>query len=791
MMKKYILVTLLLILTGALSSSWGTKAYPGLVDVRQPDGTIIKIKMVGDEFFGYATTADGSVVAQDEKGYYCYATYSISGLNISRTRVGSTSSFGGFGAFGAGKGVDASVVSYFRERNVRARMFDGTGQLVRGAAARDGFLAPKTLVLLVEFPDRKFSVNSPESAFTAMLNQEGYSVNGATGSARDFFRDNSKGSYAPQIDVFKRVTLPNDMAFYGSNMAGNDANPRQMVIDACTAAVAAGLNLAQYDTNGDGMVDNVFIFYAGHNEAEGGGINTIWPHRWSVYGMNGTTISGVRLADYACTSELKGGSISTSMAGIGTFCHEYGHVLGLNDFYDTDGETGGRGAGMGNYSIMDGGNYMNSGNTPPYYNVIEREMLGWLTPTIISSKGDITISPVQNNVGYRFDTQTSGEYYLFESRSNDGWDKFLPGSGMIVYHIDRSNNMVNGKSAKSLWESNSINNYAEHQCANLVEASGAEGPRADASAFPFPGTRNVTSLGAATSPALTDWTKNSIGLEITGITQRTNGDIAFFAAFEPTGSVNGTILDATSGAAVSGATVVLKRETVEEGYDGPTQYSTTTNTKGGYQIDNVAVGSYTYFITADEYAKVSEALEVLVGSNTVNKRITAGDLYVKMMAYQTDIKIDYRALPTAAQVQSVRWRAVGEPSFVSVNITGTDNLVYLQKLKANTAYEIELMSQANGGGNTLYNDIRVTSKSELNFMAIAQSKNRYKAGDVFDLVLLNADMATSVIWYVAGSVFEVPVGKCYYILNGNVDIKAVVTLKDSSVETLFKHVVLE
>lgn len=777
------------------TTAYGVKAYDGVMEVRQPDGSMVSIRMHGDEYFGYSTLADGSVVAQGADGFYYYASYSMSGLSVSSARVGKGAFFGGLGG---GRGVSAYVYSALRAKNVAARaavdMAGGSGVAARaayggggaGAASRGKF--EKALVLLVEFQDLKFKTRSPETAFTNMLNQEGYAVNGATGSARDFYRDNSGGAFVPQIDVFPRVTVPQDMAFYGSNIGTNDANPRQMVVDACTAAAKAGLNLSQYDTDGDGVVDNVFIFYAGGNEAEGGGANTIWPHRWSVGGLTGSVIGGVRVNDYACSSEMRGVAGSTTMAGIGTFCHEFGHVLGLMDLYDTDGAAGGNSAGLGVFATMDAGNYLNGGNTPPYYTVIERELLGWLQPTMITTKGEVTIRPVQNNVGYRFDTQNPGEYFLFESRTNDGWDKFLPGTGMMVYHIDKSRNRVGTSTAAQCWKDNTINNITTHQCADLIEASGDEDRSKGMERFPFPGSLGITSIGALTSPALKTWAGSGADLEITGIQQSANGNVTFFAAFEPTGAAFGTISNA-SNIAVGGATVIFKREYVAGESGGDPQYSAIANSKGEYRVDNVAVGKYTMIVSAVGYATSSAVYDIKVGPNMLHCRLESGSSAVEVMAYEHDIKIDFRRLPGAADVRAVSWCEVGASSYVRHNVVGDDKLFYVSGVRSKTAYEIRL---ERADGSVIHTMYAVTQGRAMDFAAIAQGKDRYVAGDVFDMVLVGVpDGVSDVKWYVNNSQVDVSGGKCYMILSSGCRVKVMYTLGDGSVETLVKQVVLK
>ena len=221
------------------------------------------------------------------------------------------------------------------------------------------------------------------------------------------------------------------------------------------------------------------------------------------------------------------------MAGIGTFCHEYSHTFGLPDLYDTDyDKNGGWAAGLwGRTALMDSGNQNNNGNTPPYFNAIEREILGIGNPIIIESDGVYTLEPVNLNGTYcRLDTDTPGEYYLIECRTSEGWDAWCGGNGMLVYHIDKSSAYL------KRWEqTNTVNAYRDHQCADLIEADGrANGFTSQANYislmrnikgvfFPF---GSVTQLTPQSNPGLKFWSGNPCSASITGI--RLDGNMISF-----------------------------------------------------------------------------------------------------------------------------------------------------------------------------------------------------------------------------------------------------------------------
>ena len=266
----------------------------------------------------------------------------------------------------------------------------------------------RSLAILVNFTDVQFTTPNAKEAFHAMLNDPGYSENKGTGSARDYFITCSDSLFMPEFDVVGPYTVSHEQAYYGAHSGSSSINldrVREMVRQACALAEADGVDFRQYDENNDGQIDNVFIYYAGYNEADGGGSNTIWPHRSVVYPT--TTFSGKELFDYACSSELKttGGRLRGEMTGIGAFCHEFGHVLGLPDMYNT---ANGSAYTVGYWDIMCSGSYSNDSRTPPMYTAFERYMLGWAIPTQLKHAGDYVLEPLE----------AGGEAYLIAAKNH-------------------------------------------------------------------------------------------------------------------------------------------------------------------------------------------------------------------------------------------------------------------------------------------------------------------------------------------------------------------------------------
>lgn len=432
-------------------SAFANIAKPHVVEYTQPDGTVISIILHGDEYGHYATTPDGTMLYSHPDGFY-------------RTTPAQSTS------------------ANQAPRMNRANSAVGNTSLALGQH--------RFLVILVAFKDVPFTISNPVQAFHNLLNQRGYSSNSATGSVYDFYYENSNGLFDPTFDVYGPVTLSQNVSAYGGNSGGNDKNPDVGFAEACQL-LDPEVDFSIYDQDNDGYIDNIFFYYAGYNEAEGGPANTIWPHQWSLeYYHSNVRVDGKRLGSYACTSEYSGSS-GKRMCGIGTFSHEFGHVLGLPDFYDTDYTTNGECDPLGNFSPMDSGSYNNDGRTPPYFSAYERWSLGWMdAPTDLVYTGKYTLPAIRNNKAYMFSTPNSGEYFIIETRDNYGWDKYLSGNGMLVYHVDQSKNRVSGNyTAEYLWNyTNSINAYSSHPCYRIIPARSSS---YSYGSWPFPGTGNV------------------------------------------------------------------------------------------------------------------------------------------------------------------------------------------------------------------------------------------------------------------------------------------------------------
>ena len=547
-MKRIVFFSLLLLLTASLRvSAIPARNIP--MTVRQPDGSELRIIVSGDEFYRMVRTEDGCAVTQGEDGYWYYAAYDINGAKRSSgVRVspinGATAAAAAariipYGTLRAAAAGRRAAVNRLRAEH-RFRVPPGT---------KAGAVSRKAIIILAQFTDLGFKFGRND--FVNMLTQKGYSYGGAQGSAMDYFNDQFEGACDFEFIVSPVITLSKGYAYYGENDSqGLDKRPHEAVAEACRL-IDAQIDFSQFDGDGDGEVDNVFVFVAGHDEAEGASPAHIWSHQWYLdeAGLR-LNLDGTKINSYAISTELTydfdHGTHKEIFTGIGTFCHEYSHALGLWDLYDTDGEDSGglyefgdeksRGAVWGYTSLMDHGNYNNNGNTPPNYNAMELWSLGLGNAETLEI-GQQILAPLGSQKRYFIsETDAEGEYYFFECRAAEGWDSFVGGSGMLIYHYDASDNDAgystserHNLTARERWWYNQANCNPDHPCFDLIEAV----PIAKDVYSVFWPNGTHTSFNAGTTPSFVSWSGKEAEIGLNGISRE-----GYFIKFTVTGSLS-------------------------------------------------------------------------------------------------------------------------------------------------------------------------------------------------------------------------------------------------------------
>lgn len=515
------------------TAAYAVKAYPYPIKVTQPDGSTITIQVHGDEFLNW-TTAGNRLVEKGPDGFYYYASFNSDGTkSISKSRATSTT-LASFTASVSGNTVRPPQAAIAAAKAKRSTARIGNSDLAKGKH--------KFLVMLVEFSDLEFTVDNPKDAFHDLLNKKGYSENGGTGSSYDYYFENSGGEFDPTFDIYGPFKVNGNHAAYGDDKG--DQMAAVLLAEACKVA-DPDINFADYDQDGNGVVDNIFFYYAGHNAAEGAGGDCIWPHKWELYEhVVGTlTMDGVNLnTSYACTSEYRG-HMGSDMAGIGTFTHEFGHVIGLPDMYDTDSEQNGYAPGPGVLSLMNNGSYLNEGRTPPYLGGLERAILGWIELTEWTESGSKTLNPIQDNEAYMTPTKNKsesdgpieGEFYVYEYRNGTGWDRYIGDQGVAIYHVDRRSQYLR------YWDNtNQVNAFADHECYDLIEANGNTNGNSSytIAGLLYAGSSGNSEFSSSSNPAAVDWDGDVTGYNLTNISH--NGSNATLML---TCLAGGTIID--------------------------------------------------------------------------------------------------------------------------------------------------------------------------------------------------------------------------------------------------------
>ena len=314
------------------------------------------------------------------------------------------------------------------------------------------------LVILASFQDRDFKEDHEAALATwdKIFNTKDYNEGQFVGSVHDYFYAQSYGSFDLVFDLMF-VELPGKSQKYRST-AADDENSQFMVDDIVDDLLTHDIDWSIYDWDGDAFVDQLLIIYAGEGMNASSSSNTIWPHQWWLshhknletdveddFRSYRTVTSGDKeyyIDCYCCVQEkVDYGGLKTSF---GTICHEYSHCFGLPDFYYSNGTTV-----LSEWDVMDTGIYNDQGFRPCNYSAHERMLMGWLTPIELTDATTITDMPALSDEPQAYLVRNDGaenEYYIIENRQQQGWDKTLPGSGILVFHVDYDEDMWVGKS---------------------------------------------------------------------------------------------------------------------------------------------------------------------------------------------------------------------------------------------------------------------------------------------------------------------------------------------------------
>ncbi|MBR6284228.1 MAG: M6 family metalloprotease domain-containing protein [Muribaculaceae bacterium] len=493
-------------------SALAVPANPTPLVTAQPDGTQVTLRLHGDEFYSFTTTIDGYTVLRTSGGAWVYARRvdgRLQATDVMAHDAGQRTAAEQALIAGIQPGItDRPSVQNSKVARAQAQQPDRVRTM-----DLDKFHG---LIILVEPSDVKFSMGENANKFydemvnTKNLQQISFGSYGTwTGSVRDYFYDNSVGEFDPHFDIVGPVQVSQKSTTFrnGSRAAFREALRK----------VEYMLDYTIYDGDSDGTVDNVCFVVAGYgSHTQGNNEGLLWPHEST--GVGEGRYDGVRIDKYSCSTELGGGTGYGYVDGIGTFCHEFTHVLGFPDLYDTDYEQNGQSHDPGDWDIMSGGSYLNRSRTPAGYGIFERYALGFASPRYITGEGAYSLKPLsESNDGLILRTPQNKEYFIMENRQKTSkWDAYLPGHGMLVTRVDST--------TAYLWTTNKVNCNPEHMYYELLRAGNtSSGSRAS---DPFPGSTGVPVLSNYTEPNLVTWSGKENSYSIIDITE-TGGVVNF------------------------------------------------------------------------------------------------------------------------------------------------------------------------------------------------------------------------------------------------------------------------
>lgn len=494
-------------------ASLGAPAYPKPHNVATPDGKLLTVVGHGDEFSHYTTTTDGYTVMKASNGYYYYAHKQDDHIVASRVlannpdnRVNSETKF----LSRIGKGLVPQIGETAKKIQQQQLMMQKNPMKLRhgSGTSSDKHMAAvnvgenyRGLVLLVNFNDRKFSQGNDESysIYTDMINKKSYTGyndknhgwQDYTGSVYDYFADNSYNLFTPEFDIVGPIDV--DCSQYYINGVENTYQLVEKVLKTADPLV----DYSRYDADNDGEIDMIYIIYAGYSSSYAGNDERmVWPHAGSMADYedsdNNLYLDGKLMGRFACSTELYGWQSDNDeiLDGIGVICHEFSHVLGFSDHYDTAGTNQ---EDPYSWDVMASGCYNGSYNrTPCGYNAYEKYSAGFLQPILLNDMAGETVkmkSLETSADAYMIRSNQENVFFMLENRQADKWDAGLVGHGMLVWRVDSTD--------ARYWEHNVVNTI-ERTCFRLVRACGTQGNNIigviDEPFDPFPGTYNVTEL---------------------------------------------------------------------------------------------------------------------------------------------------------------------------------------------------------------------------------------------------------------------------------------------------------
>jgi M6 family metalloprotease-like protein len=503
---------------------YSVPAYPCFIQIQQPNGEEITVKMRGDERMKWMESEDGYSLLYGENKYIVYAVNNNKGDMTPSSVIAQNVGLRSDKAAKWLKTVPKNLHFSAGQKEILQQLWTATRKksLYSSVSSKTATGTAKAVCALIQFPDR--ALNYTNDDFAQLMNQVGY-VNGAQqGSVRDFYLENSYGQLDMIVTVVGPYTVSHNMVYYGENDGPGsiDARADELAKEAAVFAFKdPAVRPEDYDNDGDGYIDAFHFIFAGYGEESGAGDNYIWSHMSEYWPM--LTFGNKRLRTYSCSPELRGRS-GTNMTYSGVICHELCHIFGSPDYYDTDGgDSGGLFPGTGKWDLMADGSWNNEGATPAHINMFQKIMFGWVNPVELSSSQKVTDMPnsAETPFAYVIKTGNPDEYYILENRQKTGFDAKIPGTGLLIYHANYNarrfaDNLVNVGHPQGLYPVYAASTYSEPT--GTVASYGSI--NTSTCTFPLTGIVARHDFTDETTPSAFLWSGGKLGKPITNITEK-------------------------------------------------------------------------------------------------------------------------------------------------------------------------------------------------------------------------------------------------------------------------------
>jgi len=516
-------------------------ARRGIHTLSQPDSTTINVEVVGDEHFHtFVTATDRLPVRRQADGQFQYIDSDGNPTGVAahdpEHRTATESAF--IKANAARLNVDRLAKSALAERRAAMESRATTSEPpiptqvpVKGS--------PRIPILLVSYSDVDFL--DKENALQTYREF----FNTSSKSAYNYFSDQSNGLFTPQFDVYGPIKLTGTRADYGSNnRRGNDSGIGKMVAEACLG-LAGQIDFSNYDNDGDSQCDVVVVLYAGVGEATATEVeDAVWPCQWELSSSDyrkTLTLNGTTINKFAVFNEVSGFN-RNEIDGVGTFCHEFSHCLGLPDFYETTYMFGY--FGMDVWSVMHYGCYNDNGRTPVGYTAYEKNFMGW-TPLPEAEENTHYTLPVWNQKDAETDQairisnpDDSNEYFVIENRARQGWDEYMDADGLLIYRVAYNS---------TAWYYNTVNNNARQRMTPIPADNNLSIYTLSGDLWPY---GNATALTSTTEPATILYNNTPLNRPVTEMVRNDDGTISFWYVKD---EANGAAIDAVTADSSDGA----------------------------------------------------------------------------------------------------------------------------------------------------------------------------------------------------------------------------------------------